>query len=256
MRELVRTIRGAALVGIGLAVLATAGQAADEPAQVLPDADYAKMLKYLAKGIQDALKGSPSEEQATKARTAAVMIAAAAQQNLSGADAAQRAAVRDAALKVAEAIRDKKYAEASKQAGALATLPADASARKEKVKLDRYVKIRDLMNQFNFPKEGGWGIDGKLYGYQLGMKAIPAADLKDQFMLEAYQVALTVDLVRQRCPDDAKQKEWEGYVEAVRKAAVQLADAVKAKDAGASKDAIRQMTTNCTQCHKAFRTNK
>src|SRR5262249_52546614 len=150
-------------------------------------------VKHLAKGIQDALKGSPKEEQVTKARTAAILIAVAAQQNLSGADAALRATQRDVALKIVDSIRDKNYAEASKLAGALPTMPADASAKKDKAKVERLVKIRDLMNQFNHPPEGGWGIERKLYAYRLGMKPIPPADLKDQLMLEGYQLALTLD---------------------------------------------------------------
>src|SRR5262249_43903047 len=105
-------LQGPALfIGLCLTV-AGSTTAADGDAPLLPDGDYPKMVKYAVKGIQDALKGSPDDTKATKAHTAAVMIAAYAQQNLSGADGQQRATVRDAALKLAETIKAKKFPEA------------------------------------------------------------------------------------------------------------------------------------------------
>src|SRR5262249_32013749 len=147
------------------------GQAADADGPIVPDADYPKMVKMAVKGIQDALKGTPDDIKATKARTAAVMIAAYAQQNLSGADGQQRATVRDNALRIAALIQSKKFAEASKEAAGLATIAADPNAKKTKVTLiDKHISVHDLMNQFNHPPEGGWGVDRQLYAYRLGMK--------------------------------------------------------------------------------------
>jgi hypothetical protein len=181
------------------------------------------------------------------------MIAAYAQENLGGADGQQRATVRDAALKLADTIQSKKYAEAIKQAGAIASLPADANAKKEKIKLvDKHLPYRDLMNQFNHPPEGGWGIHRELYAYQLGMKsAIPQADLREPLLLKAYQVAVTAELVESKVPR-TKEKEWSNYASSLRKGAVELADAVKAKDGKAGLDAISKVTNSCTNCHKVF----
>jgi hypothetical protein len=247
-------IRGTALIiGIGLLSVAGASSAADADGPLLPDADYPKMVKYAVKGIQDALKGTPDDTKATKAHTAAVMIAAYAQQNLSGADGQQRATQRDAALKLAETIKAKKYAEAIKEAGTIPSLAADPKAKKEKVKLlGEHVAFRNLMNQFNHPPDGGWGIHREFYAFQLGMKgAIPANDLREPLLLKAYQVGVTAELVQTKVPK-SKEKEWNTYASDLRKGAVELADAVKGKDGRSGLDAIAKVTTSCTNCHKTF----
>jgi len=243
----------ALLVGLCLLTIARSTTAAEGDAPILPDGDYPKMVKYGVKGIQDALKGSPDDTKATKAHTAAVMIAAYAQQNLSGADGQQRATVRDAALKLADTIKAKKFPEAIKQADALPSLAADPNAKKEKVKLlESHIAFRNLMNQFNHPPEGGWGIHREFYAFQLGMKgAIPANDLREPLLLKAYQVGVTAEMVQSKVPR-TKEKEWNTYASDLRKGAVELADAVKAKDGRNGLDAIAKVTTSCTNCHKVF----
>lgn len=252
----VRTTRsvvaGAGLV-LGVWLLAVAPGTAQTKDQVLPDPEYPKMLAYGVKNVKDALKGgSPKEELVTKARTTAVMIAAYAQQNLEGPDGQTRATVRDAALKVVKAIDDKKYADAAKQADALLTLKEDPNAKKEKVKLiDDQVRVRDLMNQFNHPPEGGYGIHREFYQLQLGMKGIAANDLRDPLMMKAYQVAVTADLMSNKTPKK-NEKEWANYTVELRKAGQELAEAVKAKESKNALDAIAKVTTSCTSCHKTF----
>jgi hypothetical protein len=254
-----RNLRGAALIGaFGLVAIGLSGSAAEDGKHILPDADYPKMVKYAVKGLQDALKGTPDEARVNKARTAAVMIAAYAQQNLDGADGQQRATVRDAALKLVDTIQNKKYAEAIKQADAIPSLAADPKAKKEKITLiGNQIQVADLMQQFKFPPEGGWGIDRKLYGYRLGMKSkIPESDLNEKLAFEAYQVAVTTDLLLERKNVGDKTKEWQTFAGDLQKAALQLAEAARAKDGGSGQDAVVKMTTSCTGCHKAFRANK
>jgi hypothetical protein len=244
-------IQGLALA-MGVWVLSSGSRAADAPGQVIPDADYPKMLKYGVKGIQDSLKGTPKDELIIKARTAALMVAAYAQENLQGAEGQQRATVRDAALKIADAIDAKKYAEASKQASELASLKANPAAKKEKIKLiDDRVKFKDLMNQFNHPPEGGWGIHREFYQYQLGMKGIPATSLADPLLLKAYQVGVTAELMNDKTPSK-NQKEWATYAGDLKAGALELAEAVRAKDGKAGVTAITKVTTSCTSCHKIF----
>jgi hypothetical protein len=246
-------IQGTALIlGIGLLSVAGASSAADSDGPLLPDGDYPKMVKYAVKGIQDALKGTPDDTKATKAHTAAIMIAAYAQQNLSGADGQQRATVRDAALKLADTIKAKKYAEAIKDAGGIASLPADANAKKEKVRLLEHISFRNLMNQFNHPPDGGWGIHREFYALQLGMKGtIPANDLREPLLLKAYQVGVAAEIAQTKVPK-TKEKEWSTYAGNLRTGAVELADAVRGKDGKAGLDAIAKVTNSCTNCHKIF----
>lgn len=240
------------VLATGVWLLSSGSRAADAPGQVLPDSEYPKMLKYASKGIQDALKGTPKDEMIIKARTSAIMAAAYAQQNLEGAEGQQRATVRDAAMKIVESIDARKYTDAIKQAAALPTLSADAGAKKEKVKLiDDRIKFRDMMNQFNHPPEGGWGIHREFYQYQLGMKGIPANALAEPLLLKAYQVAVTADLVGLKVPTK-NQKEWATYASNLKTGALELADAVKAKDSNAGIGGITKITNSCTGCHKIF----
>jgi cytochrome c556 len=53
-----------------------------------------------------------------------------------------------------------------------------------------------------------------------------------------------------------KPKEWQGFATEVHKGAIQLAEAIKARDGSAGMDAVAKITTNCTGCHKAFRASK
>lgn len=247
-----RSIVAAAGLTLGVWLLAVAPSAAQNKDQALPDSDYPKMLQYGVKSIKDALKGAaPKEEFVTKARTTAIMIAAYAQQNLAGADGQQRATVRDAALKVAKTIEGKKYADAVKEAEALLTMKEDPKAKKDKIKLIDELKFRELMNQFNHPPDGGFGIHRDFYQYQLGMKGIPANDLRDPLMFKAYQVAVVGDLINSRVPKK-NEKEWAGYSADLRKAGAELAEAVKAKDSRSGLDAISKITNSCTNCHKIF----
>lgn len=247
-----RSIVASAGLVLGVWLLAVSPSAAQNKDQVLPDPEYPKMLQYGVKSIKDALKGgAPKEELTTKARTTAVMIAAYAQQNLEGADGQQRATVRDAALKLVKTIDGKKYADAVKDADALLTIKEDPRAKKDKVKLLGELKFRDLMNQFHHPPDGGYGIHRDFYQYQLGMKGIPANDLRDPLMIKAYQVAVTADLVNSRVPNK-NEKEWAMYSSDLRKAGVELAEGVKAKDSKSCLDAISKITNSCTNCHKIF----
>jgi hypothetical protein len=243
------------LLALALFLVAPGG-AADPKGPLVPDSDYPKLVKRSVKGIQDALKGGkPAEEQASKARTAAVLIAAYAQLNLEGPDGQQRATVRDAALKVANLVKSGKYDEAAKLAGTLPTLKADPSAKKEKVKIgDEYVTFADLMHQFRPNKEGGWGIYGHLYKLQTAMKPVlPREEVNENFVLEAQQVAVTADLALSNLPK-GKPKEFQTNLENMRAGGVELAEALKDKDAArVAPDALQKLTTACFGCHKTFR---
>jgi hypothetical protein len=107
------------------------------------------------------------------------------------------------------------------------------------------------MNQFNHPPEGGWGIHREFYQYQLGMKGIPANALADPLLFKAYQVAVTAELMNDKTPSK-NQKEWTTYVGDLKAGAVDLSEAVKAKDGKAGVVAITKITNSCTNCHKIF----
>ncbi len=239
-----------------LLAVAETGSAADSKSHVVPDADYPKLVKRLTKGIQESLKGGkPADEAREKARTAAVLIAAAAQTKLDGSDGQMRATLRDAALKVADAIKAGKYDEALKLADGLATLKEDPKAKKEKVQLvEDYITFPKLMHQFRPPKEGGWGIFGHLYKLQTDMKPVlPRGEINENFILEADQIALSADVALSNVPK-SKPKEFTTNLEKLRQGAIDLAEALKDKDAAKTAvEPLSKLTTTCFGCHKTFR---
>lgn len=249
-----RMLRSVVLaLGMG-ALVVWGGNAADNPSPLLPDADYPKMLKRNVKSIETALKGTPEAEKAEKARTDAVLIAAYAQQDLGGKDGQERATVRDAALKVADLVKEKKYAEAAKLAASLTKLKPDPNAKKEKVQLmDKYITYTDLMHQFRLTGEGGWGTFGHLQQLQTKRYLVlPRNEINEKFILEAYQIAVTANLAHEHV-HKAHPKEWKEYTADMRKGALDLIDVLKAKDTKAAPVAINNLTGTCFKCHKALK---
>jgi len=244
----------ALLLGLWFFSAGVGGGASGDKEQILPDSEYPKMLKRNVKAIQEALKSDPGAEQTEKVQTAAVMIAAYAQQNLDGPDGQQRATVRDAALKLADLIKAKKFADASKLAGKLATLEPDPKAKKEKVKLiDVYLVPSDIMHQFRLVPDGGWGIFGHLQRIQTKQyKEMPRDEMNPTFVEEMYQVAVSGDLLHSHM-HKAKPKEWEQYTDELRKSAVEMAESLKAKDVKNSPLILSKLTTTCFNCHKLLK---
>lgn len=229
---------------------------ADAPPSVLPDSEYPRLVEFSSGVITDALKDKPDKRNADKARTAALMIAAYAQQNLSGPDGAQRATVRDASLEVAALIKAKEYARAVKQAQALAALKADPSVKREKIKLlGAGLDLDDLMTQFRQPPRGGLGIEGRFEALEaMGGSEIPVKEVDEQLVRYAYLTAMAAELSAEHAPEEKdKEKEWQTYAADMRQHALALAKAARAKDGKTAFRALERLNRSCEKCHKVFR---
>src|SRR5262245_58378106 len=241
-----------AVLGLGCALLAGAADAPNKPS--LPDPAYGKLIEPSVKLIEASLAGEPTKRAAEKARVAALMLAEFAQQNLAGADAAQRATVRDAALDIAALVKDKKYADAVKQAQGLAKLPAKPDAKKERVKIfGDLMELDELMGQFRGCKVGGLGIEtlfDKLSASKDGV--VPAAALTEELQLTAWRTAVAAELARDHVPKMA-QKDWLAYADSMQKSARELADAATARNGKAALEAVNRLNLSCNQCHQKFR---
>jgi hypothetical protein len=140
--------RAALVLGLVLTFAIPRNSGGDDKETVPLDGEYPRLLEQSTEAIRDALKDKPSRRTADKARIAAVMIAAAAQRNLTGSAANQRAAVRDAALAVADLIKKEDFAQARRRMAELPRLKPDARAKPERVKLAPRLDVEDLMMQF------------------------------------------------------------------------------------------------------------
>ena len=238
-------VRAVVVLGSAFCIL-TSALAADA-------ADYPKLLGQTVQIAKEALQGQPDKRSADRARFALLVLAELAQQDLAGPDGAQRATVRDAAIALAARIKAKEYDAARKDLDALATLPAQPSAKKEKTKIiDSLVEIDDVMTLFREPKLGGLGIEAEFDKLGAAKGPLPATALDDRLLLFAHLAAVTGAMAEAHIPDK-KQKEWKSYALVMKKTGLELADAVKAKDGKAALAALGRANANCAACHKVFR---
>lgn len=267
----------AKVVVLSLTFILLAGAGHNWAADVA-DGDYAKVLDHQLKVLQDALKALKDAKEkpevmkmTDKVRCTAVLIAALAQDNLTGKDAAQRATLRDAALKLAGLLKNepaKVVDDAIKLAEGLKGLKPDPKAQLAQVRLfDAHIDLAETMSFFKLPKAGGQGAEVQLL--KLGTdkkKMIPAAALSDSLLVAAYQTALVADLSVAYVPKEVKVmdvktkevketdvKDWQTYTLDMKKSALELAEKVKANDGKAAFLALQKLNTSCTVCHDKFR---
>jgi hypothetical protein len=181
------------------------------------------------------------------------MIAAYAQANLTGPDAAQRATVRDAALDVAALVKDKKFPEALKKAETLTDLKADPHAKKEAVPLGKVIEIDDVMWQFRSTKLGGLGLEDRFNDLNGSPDtASLVRELTPQLVLDAYLTAVAAELTAAHMPKE-NAKDWKALSDEMRNRSLELAAAARKKDGKAAFQALGKLNRSCDKCHQQFR---
>jgi hypothetical protein len=231
-------------LGIWFLTFSGVGTAADPKDPLIPAADYDKTLEAEVKVLEEALKAPKDKGQPLKAKVAAILVAAIAQDDLSGANAGQRATVRDAALKVYELVDQKKFDDAKKKAEELLTLKADPAAKAMKVKLSDKVSAADLMTQFSPPKAG--------LGYEKVLIGLDKGKVDEKTPIIAQHVAIIAELTRQITPDKTPKK-WEDFADSMRANSIDLAAAAVKKDTKAVKAAVSKLNSACGDCHGIYR---
>jgi hypothetical protein len=185
---------------------------------------------------------------------AALILAAAAQHDLSGRDGQHRATVRDGAMEIARLIQQRQSAEALRKAQQLAQLQADPQANRAIVKLvPADLQVEDLHLPFIQPKKGGQGIERQLFSLskrsEAGM-AIQAADLNDDLMRAAMQTAMVAELLKEVPPKGAAN--WPAWFDSTRDASLRLADATRSRNGKAAFALLNWINNACTGCHQGF----
>jgi hypothetical protein len=165
--------------------------------------------------------------------------------------------VRDGINKLADA-------EAAKDTGAART-QAEAIAKKIG---DELGPVMDLMKPRG---DGGLGVGnapGKVMPdgiekklLDMGKKPLTAAQLNGQSDALArlgVQVAAIAEVAKLKCPVKKKEgqkdpRDWAKWTEDMNKAALELADAAKAKDVAKLKTLTLRLNSTCSECHSVFR---
>src|SRR5262249_43737104 len=137
-----------------------------------------------------------------RAQAAATMIALYAQSSMNrkGADPRQMATLRDQALKVVEAINDKKWDEAKKLAAGLGPAPkADDGAKVAPAPLEKAVELAVVMSQSSSTRVGGQGLEKALVDLEEKKKPFTNAEMEKLTPL-AYKLAAIAELAEAHVP--------------------------------------------------------
>jgi hypothetical protein len=260
-------VLGVALVG--------GGRAADVPrpvsgeivlARVEPD----ELTKYLHGVIREALKPpAPDDKAVAKARATALLIAARAQSGHGARGPAERAALRDNALKVQKALGENKLAAARKYADTLlevSGLPSDP----RRVALNDLIELDEVELLMRGRRFGGLGIGPptpannrdsiEIKFIMLARKAPAAADLDREAAELARAAAVAggmADLLDAYTPakkvGNKDPNDWKAQTAEMRAGAALLEAAAKAKDPNRVRAAAVRLTASCNTCHEVFR---
>jgi hypothetical protein len=246
---------GLAALILGFLTFAERTGAADADGAGIP-ASAAEYKKLVAQGADVVKKGVEAKDKKglTKARGAALMIAAYSQYSDKGGPAGDRATVRDAAIKLAEAIKANKLDDARKQADGIADLKADPKAKPDPVEIMKLAKGQpgEVMRLLNATPVGGLGVEAHFKKLTAIKKEIPEGQLSDEFLNEAFMVAAMAALLRDN-PPAKNPKQFVKFAEDTHGHAVRLAEAIKKKDGVGSNQALYELTKSCNRCHDKYR---
>jgi hypothetical protein len=254
--------RWLAVGGFSMLLAAWPSLAGDPKGSTIPDADYAKVVAHQVKVLTESLKAAATAEPlekkrlADKAKSTAIILAQAAQDNLSGANAAERATLRDAALAIVKLLpaKDPQFADALKLAEGLEGLKANPAAKKEKIQLlPGHTKLEVIMIPYQPAAKGGQGLEAQLLKLSFDKKKnIPPAQLADPLLMNAYQSALIAEMTRDH-KVDKDQKKWQELSDDMRRTSLELAAGVRDKDGKAAFAALAKLNESCAVCHKIYR---
>lgn len=240
------------LAGVtGLVAVVSLAQAADP---VVPAATASALIKQDIAFLQKGLAKEPQRKQLPGLKATAIMVAAFAQEQMSGPDAAKMAALRDQALKVADLLAAKDYAKAKDAAKALDTPPAATSTGKVEIHKHAKFDISEAMAPYRSVRSGGMDMERNIR--KQSKDPSDMALIKD---LAAHSIILG-EFTRhlptgQASANAARLKKWEAYSdESISHAKDVLAEAGKAKpDKAILKKKLVVLDTSCTNCHNEYR---
>ncbi|MFN4259963.1 MAG: cytochrome c [Gemmataceae bacterium] len=257
-------LAGLALLVVGLVAWRGTdhGTAADaQPAApVLPANDFELLVQHTARLLRTTLDDLPkadAKEQklaVTKARVAALMLAACAQYTAKGDNAGQVAAVQPLALQVAADLQAGQF-DAAKKNAALLTSAKGQPAPLAKVDYAKLMELDELMRPFEQVQKGGLDFERTLLllvSTGRKGKALPDKAMDDQLVFLAYQTAVAGELTKLYTPT-MKPEEWKALCDQMSQSALELGQAVKAKDGKAGYAALRALNQSCDKCHEVYR---
>jgi len=236
----------------GLASIPSSQTVAKDP---LPPGTSAKLIAAEVENIQLGLEKMPLTKGGIKGmKSASMLLALNAQNNMEGADAAKMAGLRDSALKVAAALEAGKVGDAKTAAKTLSAPAAGDAKKMVKLADQNKFSLDEAMSLLSSSRAGGLNIENDLKDRDV------EKTMKDPKKVELYaaRMALIGQYSLDLPPGDAngaKKKKWEDWSKEMTQLSNDLAvEAAKAKpDTAAMKKKIGLLNKNCADCHNEFR---
>lgn len=242
------------------------GQAGPQWKDVVPEPELAKLIDESAKRLQNMTKNPGAFNQAAgkkspnnEVQNEAYIVALYAQGGMKqteGETAKKYAAVRDAALQLADAAAGQKLPEAQKHVAVIASFPKDISpaADAKELPLTKTTPLPNLMKQVN-ALDGRFNKDfakGRIKAPQFAQKGF----VQDLTLASERMAAFTMAVSAHVPEKDEKgkpRKVWMETSAGVRAATLNMVAAAKAKNGPGFQKAFNDMQTSCAECHKHFR---
>jgi Cytochrome C' len=249
------------LPAIVLGVVVCRAASISESEQALPDDQVREIIKGAVSKVRKALEDKP-RDPATSAlvRIQAGLIALSAQHELSGANAAEMAAVRDAGLKLGASVQRRRLnvEQAKKQMEILAGFPglkADGSASTDPVDLTKKFSLETIMKVFDKTSKGGDGVEQELLTLEQQRRPYSAGQMSNKLAADAYKAILVADVARNYQPEKNRNNKdaWDQLCTDMKASASELAQTISQKDAKQVKAAVKKLNASCNTCHEKFR---
>lgn len=224
-----------------------------------PEESYAKVIDADIAHLEQLIELSKTKKVALgRFKATAMLIAAHCQDNMKGKDANRMAALRAAALKVAEAAAKKgNEAATHKAVAALRTVTPDANADKKPLKLSGMYKLdlMEVMDQFGGSNGGGMNMekDIRTMKGKDGVKDVNAAELIGMRTIAISEFTFEI------LPEfgaKKKKEDWDRWTHEMKDYATEIvAESTKGAkaDLGKLKTLMGKLDASCVSCHNVFR---
>ena len=204
--------------------------------------------------LQKGLSKEPQKREVTTLKAVAMLVALNAQNNSAGKDAAKMAGVRDAALKVAEAVTKKDYAGAKNAAAALSAPKSGGEVKAMQLETMHNFDLAELMSSFRKGTVGGLNLEADIKAQGKAVTNVAAAGVIGG------RVALIGDYTLLMPPsevnDATKKKQWADWSKEMTTISTDIAKEAAKGDKADKAALVKQfkaLELNCTACHNVFR---
>ena len=250
MRTHTRWIRRLAGVAGVVAVVGLTTAAETALPKKTADALVTEDIDFLQKGLAK----EPQRKEVPGLKATAMMIAAHAQSQMTGPDAAKMAGLRDQALKVAAALGEKEYGQAKEAAQGLTSPPPSKATEPVELAKMHDFDIYEVMAPFRSGRSGGMEIERDLRKESRTVTDVEkvAAIAGRSAVLGEFTKKMPTG---QAAANPARLKKWEDYSDDMigHAKAITEETAKPSPDKEVLKKKLLALDASCTNCHNDYR---